>query len=103
MVHTQIVYIPTANRRLLWSITAPLEKSDKAVCDDGFQASEFGPEAIAKMCAKYQHMDCPYGGTMKDIFDQSPTHLMSKVLVQEKVFDRWCGGRMVLVGNGTFS
>ncbi|KAG0368946.1 hypothetical protein BGZ54_000750 [Gamsiella multidivaricata] len=94
-----IWFMPTANRRLLWSITTPIEKSGKALCDDGFKASEFGPEAIAEMCAKYQHLDCPYGGTMKDIFDKSPPHLMSKALVQEKVCDRWHGGRTVLLGN----
>ncbi|KAI8599340.1 hypothetical protein EDD21DRAFT_162922 [Dissophora ornata] len=91
--------MPTANRRVLWSVAAPIEKSDKALCDVGFNASEPDQEAIEETCAKYYHFDCPYGGIMKDIFDQSPPHLRSRVLVQEKIFERWCGGRTVLIGN----
>lgn len=92
--------MPTANRRLLWAIITPVEKTDKTLCDDGFMASELGPEAIEEMCTKYQHFGCPIGGTMKDIFDQSPPHLMSRSLTHERVHDKWCGGRTVLVGNG---
>jgi hypothetical protein len=94
--------MPTANRRLLWAIITPVEKSDKALCDDGFMATDLGPEAIEEMCSKYQHFGCPIGGTMKDMFDQSPPHLMSKNLTHNRVHDKWCGGRTVLVGNGRF-
>ncbi|KAK3816677.1 MAG: hypothetical protein J3Q66DRAFT_343166 [Benniella sp.] len=92
-------FMPTANRRLLWAIITPVEKSDKALCDDGFMATDPGPEAIEEMCSKYQHFGCPIGGTMKDMFDQSPPHLMSKNLTNNRVYDKWCGGRTVLVGN----
>ncbi|KAG0001419.1 hypothetical protein BGZ65_003507 [Modicella reniformis] len=92
-------FIPAANRRLMWVAITPIEKSDKTLCDDGFMASELGPEAIEEMCSRYQDFDCPFGGSMKDIFDQSPPHLMSRILVQEMIFDKWCGGRTVLLGN----
>ncbi|KAG0057477.1 hypothetical protein BGZ83_010045, partial [Gryganskiella cystojenkinii] len=91
--------MPTANRRLQWSITTPIDKSDVTMGDVGFKTSEYGPEAIEKMYSKYRHYSCPYGGTMADIFEQSPQALMSKVLVQEKIYDVWQGQRTLLMGN----
>ncbi|KAG0327554.1 hypothetical protein BGZ99_007392 [Dissophora globulifera] len=94
-----VIYVPAANRRLLWTITTPIEKAERALLDDGFKATEFGPEAIEEVCSRFIHFEGPYGGTLKEILDQSPHHLRSKVLVQEKIFERWHGGRTVLLGN----
>lgn len=35
-----------------------------------------------------------------DLIDRTPKHLISKVALEEKVFDTWYSGRTVLLGDG---
>ncbi|KAG0005991.1 hypothetical protein BGZ80_002181 [Entomortierella chlamydospora] len=64
-----------------------------------FRNSEWGPEAIESMLKDFEDFPCPYGGTMKDIFDATPKDLISKVFLEEKVFETWYHGRSVLIGD----
>ncbi|KAF9992063.1 hypothetical protein BGZ80_008736, partial [Entomortierella chlamydospora] len=48
---------------------------------------------------EYENFPCPYGGTMKDLFDTTPKHLISKIFLEEKVFQTWYHGRSVLIGD----
>ena len=38
--------------------------------------------------------------TLGDYIDKTPSHLMSKVMLEEIVFDTWYGDRTVLIGEG---
>ncbi|KAG0334888.1 hypothetical protein BG004_000232 [Podila humilis] len=69
----------------------------------GFQNSEWGPEAAESMCKDVHHLKIPYGKdenmTMGDLIDLTPKHLISKVMLEEIVFETWYGGRTVLLGD----
>lgn len=40
--------------------------------------------------------------TLNDLFELSPKHLISKVVLEEKIFKTWFSGRTVLLGDGMF-
>ncbi|KAG0337909.1 hypothetical protein BG000_004804 [Podila horticola] len=78
---------------------------DKAITktDDSFCNSEWGPEAAEQMCDDVKDFPVLSGDgtlTMKDLFERSPKHLISKVMLEEKIFQTWFSGRTVLLGDG---
>jgi len=38
--------------------------------------------------------------TLGDLFDKTPMDLISKVMLEEKIFETWYHGRTVLIGDG---
>lgn len=57
------------------------------------------------MCDNVRHLKVPirHEGknlTVGDLIDMSPKDSISKVMMEEKVFDTWHGGRCVLLGDG---
>ncbi|ORZ05135.1 hypothetical protein BCR41DRAFT_425599 [Lobosporangium transversale] len=66
-----------------------------------FRNAEWGPEAAEAMCKDVRDFAIPGGLnnslTMGDLIDHSPS--ISKVLLEEKVFDTWYSGRTVLLGD----
>ncbi|KAF9193392.1 hypothetical protein BGZ51_003443 [Haplosporangium sp. Z 767] len=65
-----------------------------------FRNSEWGPEANEAMISEFRDLPCPYGGTMGELIDDTPKDLISKVFVEEKMFETWYHGRTVLIGDG---
>ncbi|KAF9400185.1 hypothetical protein BGX21_004830 [Mortierella sp. AD011] len=71
---------------------------DKAK-EQHFTNSEWEPESVEAMLKVFQDFPCAFGGTMKDIFDATPKELISKVFLEEKLFQTWYHGRSVLIGD----
>ncbi|KAF8980542.1 hypothetical protein BGZ46_004025 [Entomortierella lignicola] len=66
--------------------------------------TEWGPEAADAMCKQVKDFPIPRNGmTIGDLIDQTPKELISKVMLEEKLFSTWYGGRMVLIGDGAVS
>lgn len=58
------------------------------------------------MCREVRHFKVPIGKegvtvTMGDLIDKTPKDMISKVMLEEKLFETWFGGRTVLLGDGT--
>ncbi|KAG0204434.1 hypothetical protein BGX28_003616 [Mortierella sp. GBA30] len=69
---------------------------------DSFRNSEWGPEAADAMCNEVRHFPIPNGGKptiLGTLIDLTPKNLISKVTLEEKVFDTWYSGRSVLLGD----
>ncbi|KAF9355360.1 hypothetical protein BGX26_006676 [Mortierella sp. AD094] len=91
-------YVVTApDNQICWGIQIQLPKG-KAI-EQQFRNSEWNPESTDTMFDQYQDFPCAFGGTMKDIFDATPRNLISKVFLEEKVFQTWYHGRSVLIGD----
>ncbi|KAF9386070.1 hypothetical protein CPB97_004156 [Podila verticillata] len=92
----------TKDNTICWAVFQYLDKvSSKA--NDSFRASDWGPEAAIAMCHEVYNFPIP-GGVgnnmeLRDLFDFTPKELISKVVIEEKVFDTWFGGRTVLLGD----
>jgi hypothetical protein len=71
---------------------------------DNFRNSDWGPEAADAMCKTVASFPIPGSTngkwTLGDLFDNTPPHLISKVMLEEKVFDTWYYGRTALLGDG---
>lgn len=55
------------------------------------------------MCEETQGFPIPLNGEMKtmgDIYALTPKEFVSKVMREEKVFETWYSGRVVLLGDG---
>ncbi|KAF8941663.1 hypothetical protein BGZ47_007297, partial [Haplosporangium gracile] len=80
-------------------------KSSKAAIErrqDESEKEEWGPFAAQAMCEATSKFPVPIGdGTMTlgDIYDLTPEDMISKVMLEEKVFDTWYSGRIVLLGD----
>jgi hypothetical protein len=89
---------------MLWMVVQFLDK-ESGKKNDSFRNSEWGPEAAEFMSKEVRDCKIPGGKdgksrTLGELIDKTPKNLMSKVMLEEKVFDTWYGGRVVLLGDG---
>ncbi|KAF9144373.1 hypothetical protein BG015_000134 [Linnemannia schmuckeri] len=64
--------------------------------------SEWGPNVAQAMCDLTRDFPIPFGAgdfTLGDLYEQTPKELISKVSLEEKVFETWFAGRTVLLGD----
>ncbi|KAG0221781.1 hypothetical protein BGX31_009564 [Mortierella sp. GBA43] len=85
------------DNQICWSVAAALPKSSGKA--QQFRNSEWGPESIDAMYKEFEDKPCPWGGTMGDLFRDTPKDMISKVFIEEKVFKTWHHGRAVLIGD----
>ncbi|KAG0301903.1 hypothetical protein BGZ98_007954 [Dissophora globulifera] len=92
------VLFSTRDRRICWMVVQHLSK--KSVKDnDSFRNSEWGPEAADVMAKEVRDFPLPENMTMGELIDLTPKELISKVMLEEKLFETWYGGRTVLLGD----
>ena len=66
-----------------------------------FRNSEWGPEATESMIAAVRDFPTTFGGgVLGDIIDATPKDVISKVMLEEKVFETWHHKRVELIGDG---
>ncbi|KAF9374045.1 hypothetical protein CPC16_001521, partial [Podila verticillata] len=92
----------TKKNTLCWMVIQFLD-TESSKENDSFRNSEWGPEAAETMCKQVRHFKIPGGKeeilTIGDLIDRTPKDLISKVMLEEKVFDTWYGMRTVLLGD----
>ncbi|KAI1321059.1 hypothetical protein EDD11_008640 [Mortierella claussenii] len=95
------VTFTTKNNVICWMVVHHLNKiSSKA--NDSFRNSEWGSEAAEAMCKEVRDFVIPGGDgsrTLGTLIDQTNKDLISKVMLEEKVFETWYDRRMVLLGD----
>ncbi|KAK5796987.1 hypothetical protein F5H01DRAFT_127361 [Linnemannia elongata] len=92
----------TAQNTVCWGAILFLDE-ETSKDNDAFRNSEWGPEAAAAMCEQVKDFPIISGGdkilTLQDLIDRSPKELISKVMLEEKVFKTWYDCRTVLIGD----
>ncbi|KAF9308733.1 hypothetical protein BG003_010692 [Podila horticola] len=93
----------TKQNTVCWSVIQFLDK-ESSKRNDSFRNSEWGPEAAEALAREVRPFKVPGGKdgkvlTLGDYIDKTPKDLMSKVMLEEIVFDTWYGGRTVLLGD----
>ncbi|KAF9083755.1 hypothetical protein BGX29_002911 [Mortierella sp. GBA35] len=96
------VIITTEQKTVCFTVFQFLdEESSKE--NDAFRSSEWGAEAAQAMCDEVRSFPIISGGdkplTLGDLFDWTPQELISKVMLEEKVFETWYDCRTVLLGD----
>ncbi|KAK3835608.1 MAG: hypothetical protein J3R72DRAFT_451234 [Linnemannia gamsii] len=92
----------TKQNTICWSLVRFLD-AESSKLHDSFRNSEWGPEAAGAMCEEVRNFPIIAGGdkklTIGDLIDWTPRELISKVMLEEKVFQTWFGGRTALIGD----
>ncbi|KAG0376019.1 hypothetical protein BGX24_008389 [Mortierella sp. AD032] len=86
---------------ICWGIFKYLDTKNSAAYSRE-QRSDWGEGATEIMCNEVRDFFIPGGDgtlTMGDLIDGTPMCQMTKVMLEEKVFDTWHHGRTVLVGD----
>ncbi|KAF9102597.1 hypothetical protein BGX29_004399 [Mortierella sp. GBA35] len=100
------VLFNTAQKTISWMVLYHLEKiTNKAEQEQDNDNSEWGPHAAQSMCDETRDFPIPFGTgkTLGDIYDRTPKELISKVMLEEKIFTTWHSGRTVLLGDGAMT
>ncbi|KAF9091029.1 hypothetical protein BGX23_005545 [Mortierella sp. AD031] len=94
--------LTTKQNTICWGVIQYLD-DESSKDNDAFRNSEWGPEAAAAMCEQVRDFPVVSGGnnnlTMGDLIDLTPKELISKVMLEEKVFKTWYDCRTVLLGD----
>ncbi|KAG0199096.1 hypothetical protein BGX33_011879 [Mortierella sp. NVP41] len=103
------VTFTSAQNTICWMVVHHLNKTTtKAALDYRFRTSEnseWGSHAVQTMCDETRSLPTPVKDskginvTLGDLYDRTPKDLISKVMLEEKVFDTWYSGRTVLMGD----
>ncbi|KAG0293588.1 hypothetical protein BGZ96_002633 [Linnemannia gamsii] len=97
----------TAQGTLCWSVIHHLnEQTSKAAMEQRFRNNdnaEWGAYPAQVMCDETRNLPIPLGeglSTLGDLYDMAQKDMISKVMLEEKVFKTWHSGRVVLMGDG---
>ncbi|ORZ08757.1 hypothetical protein BCR41DRAFT_424341 [Lobosporangium transversale] len=90
-----VVSVP--GKRVCWYLNKQLTAAEAKT--QKFRNTEWGPESIDSMIKEFEDVACPWGGTLGEIIHATPRNLISKVFLEEKVFETWFHGRTVLLGD----
>jgi hypothetical protein len=90
--------MPLPGNRVSWAVVYNVPKTEAKAGED--RLSEWGSEASAEMIRFVRHQPSPFKGTLGDIIDKTDKTLISKIALEEKYFETWRDGRVVLLGDG---
>ncbi|KAF9583995.1 hypothetical protein BGW38_007917, partial [Lunasporangiospora selenospora] len=89
---------------ICWMVLRHLDEKSSRENESSFRNSEWGPEAAEAMCEEVKDFPVPRNNmVLGDLIAKTPKEYISKVMLEEKLFDTWYGGRMVLIGDGAVS
>ncbi|KAI7824105.1 hypothetical protein BC939DRAFT_450580 [Gamsiella multidivaricata] len=86
------------DNRICWGASLQLTSETESK-EQQFRNSEWGPESIESSLALFRDCRVPIGGTLGDLMDATPKDLISKVYLEEKLFETWHYGRTALAGD----
>ncbi|KAF9283545.1 hypothetical protein BGZ88_010436 [Linnemannia elongata] len=90
----------TKRNTIAWAVGEVLGRESSK---EGEKNEEWGPGAAEAMCELSRDFPVISGGdklvTMGDLIDWTPKDLITKVMLEEKVFETWYDGRVVLIGD----
>ncbi|KAF9400189.1 hypothetical protein BGX21_004803 [Mortierella sp. AD011] len=98
---------PTIGNRISWHLASrtfvtPLEQAQAAAgVPANFKLSQWGPESVDQILELdyVKNQKSPYGGTLKDLFDQTEKGTAVRIMLEDKIFKTWYYRRTVLVGD----
>ncbi|KAF9108220.1 hypothetical protein BGX29_002363 [Mortierella sp. GBA35] len=91
-----VITIP--GNRFCWSVMNQITNQAEAK-EQRFRNSEWGPEANEGLITAVRDFPITFGGTLGDIIDATPKERISKVMLEEKLFETWYHEQVVLIGD----
>ncbi|KAF8944547.1 hypothetical protein BGZ47_004103 [Haplosporangium gracile] len=86
--------------RISWNVILQLS-TVKEASEHKFKNSEWGPETCEPMVKEVRNFLIPFGNnnTLGDLIDATPRDNISRVFLEDKLFETWHHGRTVLIGD----
>ncbi|KAF8936255.1 hypothetical protein BGZ47_009587 [Haplosporangium gracile] len=97
--------ITISENRFCWSVMAQVTDPEEAR-QMRQNNLEWKPEATESLANKIRNYPIAFGGegaVLGDILDVTPKDVMSKVMLEEKLFETWYDGNIVLIGDGAIN
>ncbi|KAG0066650.1 hypothetical protein BGZ89_007053 [Linnemannia elongata] len=91
-------YFSVPGGRVCWRIDVQL-KSTSHDESDAFRLSEWDADSFKLDADDWREFKTDLGGTMGDLIDATPKECISKVMLEEKLFETWYHNRTVLIGD----
>ncbi|KAF8947203.1 hypothetical protein BGZ52_008111, partial [Haplosporangium bisporale] len=86
--------------KICWA--AKVQLSPKAAEEESFRNSEWGPEANEAFIKEVYNFNTPHG-KLGEFIDQTPSDCISRVFLEDKLFETWHHRRTVLIGDGAIT
>ncbi|KAG0031711.1 hypothetical protein BGZ81_000720 [Podila clonocystis] len=87
--------VTVPGNRISWMVWIQVEAGD--IKDTRFNNSERGPEANKSMIDEICEFPITHGGVLRDLIDATDSDLISKVYIEEKLYQTWNHGRTALM------
>ncbi|KAG0340463.1 hypothetical protein BG004_006397 [Podila humilis] len=99
----QWITVTTAENTVCWMMVHFMDK-ESYKRNDSFRTTEWGPESAEALAREVRDFRVPGGRegvelTLGDYLDKTPTRHLSKVVLEEIVFEKWYHKRAVLIGD----
>ncbi|KAG0304499.1 hypothetical protein BGZ98_005460 [Dissophora globulifera] len=91
-------YFTIPNNRVCWRIDVQAKDMDPALYENWLNA-EYNVFDVTQLPEEWKHHKLPIMGELKDLFDSSPKESISKVVLEDRVYETWKHGRTVLIGD----
>ncbi|KAF9187900.1 hypothetical protein BGZ49_004002, partial [Haplosporangium sp. Z 27] len=82
--------------RICWGVNVQLSQASAE--DQAFRNTEWGPESNDSMIKEIYDLNTPYG-PLGQFIDHTPKERISRVFLEEKMFETWHHRRVVLIGD----
>lgn len=90
------------NNRVCWNIQLQLDSAKSK--EELPQTSEWGADNNRdEIINEVNDFRTPLGATMGELIRATPQDRVSRIFLEEKLFDTWYHGRVVLIGDGKYS
>ncbi|KAG0055504.1 hypothetical protein BGZ83_008380 [Gryganskiella cystojenkinii] len=94
------IYMPLPGNRVSWAVIHNVEKAEAKSGEAKYSEWGSGSDASQEMADFVRHQRSVFEGmNLGDIIDQTPKELMSRIMLEEKFFETWYNGRVVLLGD----
>lgn len=90
--------VSVPGNRICWNAVVQFSSPEDAE-DELLRNSEWGPESNEAMIKEVRDFQVPIGGTLGDLIDATPKDAISRVFLEDKIFETWNHGRTVLIGD----
>lgn len=94
-------YFSLTNNRIGWGFGTQILTEELQKENDTSRSSDWGPESTQALCGQIQDYQVPIGGTMGDLIHETPRDSISRLMLEEKLFETWYHQRTVLIGDGS--
>ncbi|KAG0339065.1 hypothetical protein BG000_002914 [Podila horticola] len=88
------------SNRVCWSVKKQLDT--RAADEESFRSSEWGPEVNEALIREVSDFKTVHGD-LGSLIAQTPKDKISRVFLEDKMFETWFTGRVVLIGDGAIN